>query len=705
MTALRLFRSMPRSADTDAELLARFVASRDEGAFAELLNRHGPLVYRVCRRLLDVSLADDAFQASFLVLATRADRVRKAASVGSWLVGVAGRVARQMRRRGRWHPARLDSDSVAPASEPVLHTADLGRVLDEELTRLPDKLRSVVVACLIEDRTQADAAKALGESERTIRRRVAQAKQLLRERLERRGVVPAVAGGLIAGVGTATAVPPRLADSTLSVAFDFLAGGAAVASVPATLAKGVAMSGLRMKVAASVAVFALGLSALGVGLADDKPKPSEPPTIPPQQLPGAPVLRAAPPPPADAEPRFVVTGGDTLVNRIVQREAEHQARVLAEKWTGKPLPPLKDNWKIVVKIEPSRTVGSTTFTYGPDKTKPALLASEMQLEGSLEQILRVQLPHEITHCVLAAHFGRPLPRWADEGIALLSEPAKEQADHDIKCREVLNGGKALVLKTLLPMTEYPKDLVVLYAQGHSVARFLHARDAKKLLPLLEASFADGWDKALKATYGFADADELEKAWIEWLKKPETLLKAIVKPAAKVPGDYVIEAPDILKITFAPKPEAIPKDEDQYLVRPDGTINLGAYGTVAVAGMTLTEATDAVRKAMKKFRVEGEVTLDVSAFSSKHYYVITNFAVSGEQVQRFPLTGNETVLDAIATIGGVKPDAKCSIWVARQGANGGAEQTLPVDWKGITEKGVTKTNYQLLPGDRVYVMPK
>src|SRR5437763_85987 len=88
------------SADpADADLLGRFVATRDEAAFAELVRRHGPAVLRVCRRVAGPSSADDAFQAAFLVLACRAKSVRKAGSVGSWLIGVAGRVARQMRRR------------------------------------------------------------------------------------------------------------------------------------------------------------------------------------------------------------------------------------------------------------------------------------------------------------------------------------------------------------------------------------------------------------------------------------------------------------------------------------------------------------------------------------------------------------------------------------------------------------------------------
>src|SRR5438094_1072451 len=103
MAAIRFAPVRQLAADDapDADLLRRFAEARDEPAFAELVRRHGPVVYRVCRRLLGPAAADDAFQATFLVLVTRPESVRQAGSVGSWLVGVAGRGARQMRKRER----------------------------------------------------------------------------------------------------------------------------------------------------------------------------------------------------------------------------------------------------------------------------------------------------------------------------------------------------------------------------------------------------------------------------------------------------------------------------------------------------------------------------------------------------------------------------------------------------------------------------
>lgn len=142
---------------------------------------------------------------------------------------------------------------------------------------------------------------------------------------------------------------------------------------------------------------------------------------------------------------------------------------------------------------------------------------------------------------------------------------------------------------------------------------------------------------------------------------------------------------------------------QHLVRPDGTVGLGIYGSVFVAGMTLTEAKQAIENHLARFLYKPEISLDVYSYNSKWYYVITDFAGSGEQVTRLPATGNETVLDAIAQIGGLSPVSSKRIWVARPAPSGCEDQILPVDWKGVTRRGHTRTNYQILPGDRVFVM--
>ncbi len=145
---------------------------------------------------------------------------------------------------------------------------------------------------------------------------------------------------------------------------------------------------------------------------------------------------------------------------------------------------------------------------------------------------------------------------------------------------------------------------------------------------------------------------------------------------------------------------------EHIVNPDGTVRLGKYGSVYICGMTLDQAKAAIERHLSAELVRPEVSLSIYAYNSKFYYVITDGAGYGEQVFRFPSTGNETVLDAMSMIGGLPIVAsKRRIWVARPSAPGSGcqDQILPIDWCGITRAGDTRTNYQLLPGDRVYVM--
>jgi polysaccharide export outer membrane protein len=187
--------------------------------------------------------------------------------------------------------------------------------------------------------------------------------------------------------------------------------------------------------------------------------------------------------------------------------------------------------------------------------------------------------------------------------------------------------------------------------------------------------------------------------------------------------YVVEPPDILLIN-ASNAITLPTQPllGQHLVRPDGTLNLGIYGSIFVAGMTLDQVADAVagvlkaRHARRKTEdgkpAEKEMTLeeirlelqvDVLAYNSKVYYIITDGGGYGEQVYRISATGNETVLDALSQINGLPAVAsKKRIWVARATPDHAPPQILPVDWCGIVRNGSAATNYQIFPGDRIYV---
>ena len=142
----------------------------------------------------------------------------------------------------------------------------------------------------------------------------------------------------------------------------------------------------------------------------------------------------------------------------------------------------------------------------------------------------------------------------------------------------------------------------------------------------------------------------------------------------------------------------------YPVQPDGMVNLGAYGHIYVSGKTVAEASTAVEKQLTEYFDSPEVTVDVMQYNSKNYFIIIAGAESGESILRFPITGNETVLDAISNINGLPYVSSKTMWVARPGPGEmTCQDILPVNYTAIARGGVTDTNYQLLPGDRLYVV--
>jgi len=218
--------------------------------------------------------------------------------------------------------------------------------------------------------------------------------------------------------------------------------------------------------------------------------------------------------------------------------------------------------------------------------------------------------------------------------------------------------------------------------------------------------------------------------------PPPLQPISVPPEGAVPRElqkvtlppYVIEPPDQILIEVVLK--STTKDDNgreketvvplptqaisgSFQVRIDGSVGLGFWGSLPIAGLSLEQASDAIRQhlaqnpTLKEYGTKPQnivVIVDVLAYNSKRYYVITDGGGAGEQVYPFPLTGSETVLDAIGNINGLPPVAsKRNIWVARRCPHPNHPwQILPVDWVGITQHAVTHTNYQIMPGDRVYV---
>jgi RNA polymerase sigma factor (sigma-70 family) len=258
---------------SDGHLLGRFLDLRDQAACAALVRRHGPMVWSVCRRLLDHHDAEDAFQATFLVLLRRGASIRPREMVANWLHGVAHQTALKARALRAKRCVREKQVMAMPQPEAVNPEPwdDVQALLDQELGRLPDKYRAIIVLCDLEARSRREVAQQLGCPEGTVASRLARARLMLAKRLAQRGVTVS-AGALAAGLsGQASAgVPPATVSATIKAVTAVAAGQAVAAGLisanVAALIKGVLQGMLlnKLKMAAS-AVLVMAAASLGAG--------------------------------------------------------------------------------------------------------------------------------------------------------------------------------------------------------------------------------------------------------------------------------------------------------------------------------------------------------------------------------------------------------------------------------------------------------
>ena len=226
---------------------------------------------------------------------------------------------------------------------------------------------------------------------------------------------------------------------------------------------------------------------------------------------------------------FVVEAPTAELARKFGEMAEYYRKEKANDWLGHEMPPWSRRCPLQVQVTMGSAGGATTFTFGSENGRAVVTSQRMEIRGEVKQLLNSVLPHEVTHTVLAYHFGRPVPRWADEGGSVLSENDEERFNHDVRCRELLNAGRGICLRVLFRMTEYPRDMIVLYAQGYSITSYLVEKGGggregrgnllKFLAGGMNGNSAESWNESARKIYGFDTIDALEKSWLDALRVP------------------------------------------------------------------------------------------------------------------------------------------------------------------------------------------
>jgi hypothetical protein len=237
---------------------------------------------------------------------------------------------------------------------------------------------------------------------------------------------------------------------------------------------------------------------------------------------------------------FRVTAPNRELAETFGEMAEYFRREKAQEWLGEPMPNWNQRCPLRVEIRMKDTGGATTFTFGSTAGRSSVLSQQMQIFGENKQLLESVLPHEVTHTVLAYHFGQAVPRWADEGGSVLSENDEECFNHNIRCRELLNAGRGIRLRVLFTLKEYPRDMIVVYAQGYSICDYLinELGGRQKFLKFVRTGMRNdnrNWEQAVREVYNIDSVDELEEKWIDSLKTAPKRTASIKNNLGKLAG--------------------------------------------------------------------------------------------------------------------------------------------------------------------------
>ena len=214
---------------------------------------------------------------------------------------------------------------------------------------------------------------------------------------------------------------------------------------------------------------------------------------------------------------FVVEAPSPQLAQKIGDAAEQYRHDLAIEWIGQPLPRWSQPCPITAEVAPTLGAGgATSFVFD----RGEVFNWTMTIQGSEERILDSVLPHEVTHTIFASHFRQPLPRWADEGACTTVEHPVERARQHRLLIEFLRTGRGISFPEMFAMKEYPADVLPLYSQGYSLARYLIERGGRKryIHFVGDGLASSDWPESLSQYYGIHDIGKLQTVWLEWVKR-------------------------------------------------------------------------------------------------------------------------------------------------------------------------------------------
>ncbi len=213
---------------------------------------------------------------------------------------------------------------------------------------------------------------------------------------------------------------------------------------------------------------------------------------------------------------FLITAATPELAQEIGQYAEHYRRNLAIEWLGRELPPWSDPCPIQAQVAPNLGAGgATSFMFRGNQP----FGWRMTIQGSRDRILDSVLPHEITHTIFATHFGRPLPRWADEGACTTVEHTAERRKQEQLLIQFLTTNRGIAFNQMFAMMEYPADMLPLYSQGYALAQFFIAQGGKRKFVQYvgEGMQTNNWTATTRKFYGYESLSDLQVTWVEWIR--------------------------------------------------------------------------------------------------------------------------------------------------------------------------------------------